>query len=62
MWGRSCRFHLISIHALHEEGDCSKGYTLDIAYSISIHALHEEGDPACGAGCARRGDFYPRPP
>ena len=37
------RIH-ISIHALREEGDCSKVYTLDIAHSISIHALREEGD------------------
>ena len=52
----------ISIHALREEGDATIEQRLQSMVDISIHALREEGDPACGAGCARRGDFYPRPP
>ena len=33
----------ISIHALHEESDCSEGFRSDNS-AISIHALHEESD------------------
>ena len=38
----------ISIHALHEESDLTRG-DADARYVISIHALHEESDDwACG--------------
>ena len=40
----------ISIHALHEESDCSRN--IRIAHrTISIHALHEESDSAAGHFC-----------
>ena len=35
--------HIISIHALREEGDLAS-IDHDILKSISIHALREEGD------------------
>ena len=35
---------LISIHALHEEGDYEIDGQKANTYYISIHALHEEGD------------------
>ena len=39
-----CAPHLISIHALREEGDRC-GRSRSGRYRISIHALREEGDP-----------------
>ena len=36
-------FHLISIHALREEGDNSRDGSA-VFLAISIHALREEGD------------------
>ena len=43
MWGRSCRFHLISIHALREESDAHV-LLEHFGKQISIHALREESD------------------
>ena len=53
---------MISIHALHEEGDIGYILTLDTTNTISIHALHEEGDH--GREYVRHfwPNFYPRPP
>ena len=64
--------HLISIHALREEGDVSKRRTLRQAQTISIHALREEGDKHTGkhlqhyqrflsTPSARRATGKPRP-
>ena len=36
--------HLISIHALREEGDCFVLCYYCVTKCISIHALREEGD------------------
>ena len=36
--------HLISIHALREEGDVLRQYLGHQPHGISIHALREEGD------------------
>ena len=36
--------HIISIHALREEGDCQFYSQLFFGKPISIHALREEGD------------------
>ena len=41
--------HIISIHALREEGDIGGPY-MYIYCEISIHALREEGDQAAAAG------------
>ena len=53
--------HIISIHALREEGDaCFRGHRRDM--QISIHALREEGEtppPLCWHWTSY---FYPRPP
>ena len=37
----------ISIHALREEGDCTKPLVFQMDTKISIHALREEGDAQC---------------
>lgn len=39
---------LISIHALREDGDVSRGPSGEGGYIISIHALREEGDSKNG--------------
>ena len=44
-FGFSCG-HIISIHALREEGDSTSTYTPSWIFCISIHALREEGDYA----------------
>ena len=36
--------HIISIHALREEGDGQRLYHVGVFREISIHALREEGD------------------
>ena len=58
-----CRtLHVISIHALREEGDQCHPYRRH-STSISIHALREEGDlQNAGHGILLAEDFYPRPP
>ena len=43
----------ISIHALHEESDQSRGRLVGNRLTISIHALHEESD------CPRRYEYCP---
>ena len=53
--------HIISIHALREEGDTVRPSRLPNV-AISIHALREEGDPKPCATPAPTNDFYPRPP
>ena len=53
---------LISIHALHEEGDLLSSSQLRPSPSISIHALHEEGDSIVSRSGPKIRDFYPRPP
>ena len=54
--------HLISIHALREEGDrCYIVESPDYA-QISIHALREEGDSSHRHFSLRELYFYPRPP
>ena len=50
----------ISIHALCEEGDRSKG-SERMKQFISIHALCEEGDSATASSLSMSLDFYPRP-
>ena len=52
----------ISIHALREEGDVSRGGTGAATATISIHALREEGDSCYKPGCHQGTYFYPRPP
>ena len=53
--------HLISIHALREEGDLREGLALG-QLDISIHALREEGDERFTSKARVLMDFYPRPP
>ena len=53
--------HVISIHALREEGDRTAANNARHA-DISIHALREEGDLASSVMEYFRVDFYPRPP
>ena len=55
-------YHLISIHALREEGDQQFGTMIPIEYIISIHALREEGDLLPIDTNIRARNFYPRPP
>ena len=53
--------HLISIHALREEGDPAAVAEVALR-AISIHALREEGD-SCWCPCKPSSSyFYPRPP
>ena len=52
----------ISIHALREEGDPSKGGRAPILQTISIHALREEGDFLPKQKQRFCKYFYPRPP
>ena len=51
----------ISIHALHEESDACRVFTVN-ARRISIHALHEESDLVQDHGWQREYDFNPRSP
>ena len=44
-------YECISIHALHEESDCTVFNQLRNGVGISIHALHEESDSAAGHFC-----------
>ena len=53
--------HIISIHALREEGDRHRAPCSGIL-PISIHALREEGDQVGQTGLVGDHDFYPRPP
>ena len=54
-------FHLISIHALREEGD-HRHRNQAVRDRISIHALREEGDNYIKADFGNVSNFYPRPP
>ena len=51
----------ISIHALHEESDLTRG-DADARYVISIHALHEESDPPPRQSLRFVSYFNPRSP
>ena len=51
----------ISIHALREEGDTSRGSSAR-CIPISIHALREEGDRPPSVVASKVCYFYPRPP
>ena len=53
--------HVISIHALREEGDADKPAD-SRRIRISIHALREEGDAGALRNPAGLVYFYPRPP
>ena len=55
-------FHVISIHALREEGDELQVFPPEVAVGISIHALREEGDPNGLLIMLDDLDFNPRPP
>ena len=55
------RFGEISIHALHEESDCSR-HLKDCTCHISIHALHEESDQNLWMQVAEQLHFNPRSP
>ena len=62
MWqDTSPKRHMISIHALREEGDAESWSWTD-SHGISIHALREEGDFIILMSLAESSDFYPRPP
>ena len=56
-----CAAHIISIHALREEGDGIVPQQ-ELGIAISIHALREEGDPPCARRLPSNRNFYPRPP
>ena len=53
--------HVISIHALREEGDQGQGQRQHDP-PISIHALREEGDGCSTTTTPSQTYFYPRPP
>ena len=53
--------HIISIHALREEGDAA-GLSYGRWRFISIHALREEGDMVLQKLSTVTSYFYPRPP
>ena len=53
--------HLISIHALREEGDLWLAFIESLDLDISIHALREEGDPDCQAWQPKQGQFLSTP-
>ena len=54
-------FHVISTHALREEGDLPPCY-VPLFHVISTHALREEGDSGGLGEKHLQNDFYPRPP
>ena len=47
--------HVISTHALHEEGDAACALGTAALVIISTHALHEEGDPEIPKICCNVG-------
>ena len=53
---------MISIHALHEESDCSVFRGSAVDGRISIHALHEESDAPEAVTAITISDFNPRSP
>ena len=62
MWGRSCRFHLISIHALREESDLLHLFIQPSRPLFLSTPSARRATAAAINGRGLAGDFYPRPP